>query len=166
MLCVACATHVRASKPKRAPLAPTQARSAGAFETVRADEAAVGELLALYYDDFAAGDWSGFRTRFWDDATIVTVRRTAEGGLGEVATAIDAFVVGALKRSRPLEITVDATEFALDGAAPSVVVRYRAQDRSGDAPQRWRGRDEFALRRIDGEWRIASVFVGRELSAQ
>ena len=67
-----------------------------------------------------------------------------------------------------LEISLESLRIDPVGAAAHAVVSYRATDRSGDAPQQWRGTDTFTLR-IEtnkvagyGEWEFGSQRLDRD----
>ena len=172
MLCAACAGASPARERRAEPGRPADAAPEVVEPSPRAEAEAPAtapelvEALQRYYDAFAAGDWLVFAAQFWPGGTIVSQRRTALGAEAVVATPIEDYVARAPRRPQPLAIEIESTSVELTGASAQALVRYRASDRSGDAPQRWRGTDAFTFVRHGELWRIASVTVAQAAAGE
>jgi hypothetical protein len=122
-------------------------------EGSRRDEEAIRTVVADYYSAISTRSWDATRIHFWDSALVQV--RTAPGSAWRGFQGPDAY--GAWLASRPgadVEIRPLRVDARQEGDVAAAWVETRRG--TGDARSRTPA-DHFALRRIDGAWRITAL---------
>lgn len=142
---------------ERAPIAASARPEAGDVECALELE------IAHFYDCLAHARWDVMVECFWPDAQLFSVRPRAPGEAVElVGVPLQRYLTEAeahVRREQPLEIERAPSRIDRQGSVAHARVEFQATDRSGDAPQSWRGVDSFLWVQHGAQWRIAALVL-------
>ncbi|HXE57848.1 MAG TPA: nuclear transport factor 2 family protein [Gemmatimonadales bacterium] len=127
----------------------------------RRDEAAIRAALRNYYAALDARDWDACRAAFWRGATFSgladpgdTARQVASVPAESVFAALAA---DARRVPDSLDLQVVRTDLRQEGDLAAAWVLVRIRDRRDGAGPDEEAVEHLLLRRIAGEWRIATL---------
>lgn len=121
----------------------------------------VDSLVAQYYREMSARNWSAYRDHFWPQATLTTVwQPPGEAEPKVVVTTIESFLANTAQGpdSKPIfEERLLSNETRVVADLAHVWARYEARFGDSSSVMTWRGIDAFTWMKHDGRWRIVSV---------
>jgi hypothetical protein len=123
------------------------------------DREAIKDLKASYWRLFDAKDWDGFRRVFTDDlrARIVELD-PIDGADAFVAYARDAVGARTVHHGHTPELTIDGPTEAHGTWALADYVEWEPDPETGERRGfKGYGRYDETYRKVDGEWKIASL---------